>query len=354
MRTTLCSRRSHRSRRYDTAVAEYVDEDELPLAYSLRPPLLENKQGEQKRAEPIEPASDTAMAETSSNSDEITSEKVLDALLRLGYDDYAVLSAYHIQVLQAAAAAAVQRPSKSCSTRTSSIIEGRSCPPTCRRPSFWPTPHRIDMSRFLPSIPRHPVSDPRIELSVSSSTLASLPSSSSSSAQPSRQSSPPQAQKVNRRLHLLQPFPLQSTTPTPYQQPTTSRSKKNKPSTKDKSSPLHQQQQQPVEASIVVPSVPKRVKFDPNDPTMSEASRVKSALMKAAWMKKHALMQAGMTAQEASERLRKETEEARNVPRRQEHVQRKRKKKKKQQQEAADGEGKEEKEGKKTEGGEER
>ena len=274
---------------------EHLSEDELPLSRSLRPPPLENERGEQKE-QSIEPPSRTAVPESasssSSSSDEISSEKVLDALLRLGYDDYAVLSAHHIQRYrrQQQQPGGLLSPVPRVRTEGGETVK-EELPVNLSSSYLLANAHRVDMSRFLPSIPRHPVSDPRIELSVSTSTIALLPSASYSSFSLSTSTS---------QLHKAKIAAASTpSTPTSARQPDSPAVKK----------PSKKRGPKPADPSLP----PKKPKYDPANPATSEASRVKSAVMKAAWSRKHALMKAGLTKQQASEQLRREKEDERRA-----------------------------------------
>ena len=245
----------------DGAAVAAMDEDELPLSRSLRPPPLESETGEKKEEQPMETVSTPAATQSNSSSSEISSEKVLDALLRLGYDDYAVLSAYHIQ--------RYRRQQRHSNGPLSPVPRGHplaagstreELPSNLSSSYLLANAHRIDMSRFLPSIPRHPVSDPRIELSVSSSTLASLPSSFTPS--PSSHSASPAS---------------------------SASSLKKKPRVVDPSAP------------------PKKSKGEAG--AVSEAATLRGAQLRASWSKKRALMATGLTREQATERVRRERQE---------------------------------------------
>ena len=294
----------------EEAVVEELDEDELPLSHSLRLPLPDRERAKASRTDSLGTVPSADIPHAQSNSAEITSEKVLTALLRLGYDDYAVLSAHHLQ--------RYRREQQQLNSPLSPLprVTGRgggsskeALPTNLSSSYLLDNAHRIDMSAFLPSIPRHPVSDPRIELSVSSSTLSALPSSSTSSSSTHVSKAVTQSHKPKRSA------PASAATSAQSSPSTTPRSATDKPAKR----PYTKKAQHPVDptASGVPSPAAKKPRFDPTDPFVSEASLAKSAQSKAAWAKKRALMETGLTREEATERLKAEAaaekEEARRL-----------------------------------------
>ena len=111
----------------------------------------------------------------------ISSEKVLDALLRLGFEDYAILSARHIQrhreaQLQQTAAASseaamdVRATPSTTAVSSSSSSSALTAASTQRRHRAWlpatlsgsyllSNAQYIDLDKFSPSVPRHPITD---------------------------------------------------------------------------------------------------------------------------------------------------------------------------------------------------
>ena len=133
-----------------------------------------------------EPAHDQAADPT------ITSEKVLDALLRLGFDDYAVLSARHMQLYreqqrldeaEAANPAPMDTEDPSAAPTPSSSSPPSAAASPRSRPRAWlpatltasyliANAQYVDMEKFSPSMPRHLITNGLKHPSTSTSAIA--------------------------------------------------------------------------------------------------------------------------------------------------------------------------------------
>ena len=140
----------------------------------------------------------------------ISTEKVLDALLRLGFEDHAILCARHVQryreeqlqdtaapssdaMVDVGEAASSASPSPSSSAAAAPATRSRQrawLPATLSASYLMANAQFIDLDKFSPSIPRHPVTDgfrphlppPLPKFPTSSPSPRATPSSSSTPA----------------------------------------------------------------------------------------------------------------------------------------------------------------------------